>query len=261
MKVGILGRGRLGRSLDVLLRNAGHDVDLRGRGEGPPVGDVVLLAVPDHAIALAAIGLPEGATILHCSGATDLSPVAHQPEHGSLHPLMTFPGLELGLPDLAGVPAAVAGTPVARVQARELALSLGMLPIEVPGDRRLYHAAAVMAGNFATVLLADAAEVLTHAGVERDQAIAMLLPLALRSLVNAVPDPAAALTGPIARGDHDIIEAHRAALTEAKLEDHRALYDALRGRAKELLERTTVDAPSAAPSFAGSDPDTGKTTP
>ncbi len=232
MHVGILGPGRLGRSLEILLARAGHAVHLVGRGEVPR-GDVVLLCVPDTAIREAAAALPLGRPVLHCSGATDLQPLApHQPA-GSLHPLMTFPGPE-ALPDLDGVAAAIAGDTEAKVIARELAMSLGMSPFEVTGDRRLYHAAAVISGNFGTVLLEAATRALVAAGAPRDQAAAILLPLALQSLRNAPPDPAAALTGPVARGDWSVIQAHREALEEAGFTDIVELYDAATEYARKL---------------------------
>ena len=78
---------------------------------------------------------------------------------------MTFPGPEIEVPELKGVAAAVDGDAEAREAAREIAGLLGMRAFEVPGDRRLYHAAAVIAGNYATVLLAEAASVLSAAGV------------------------------------------------------------------------------------------------
>src|SRR5690606_24106560 len=138
--------------------------------------------------------------VLHCSGALPVDILRpHQPA-GSLHPLMTFPGPALGLPALDGVPAAIDGDPEALAFATALVASLGMRPLRVTGDRRLYHAAAVIAGNFATVLLAHASEALAAAGVPADQAGEALLPLALESLRSAASDPAARLTGPVARG-------------------------------------------------------------
>jgi predicted short-subunit dehydrogenase-like oxidoreductase (DUF2520 family) len=228
VQVCLIGPGRLGRSLAPLLRAAGHDVALRGRGELPGPCDVVWLTVPDRALAEVAAWLaPQvGATpVLHASGALDLTPLAALPEHGSLHPLMTFPGPEVGLPDLQGVPAALDGTPAAHAVAAALASSLGLRPLTVRGDRRLYHAAAVLAGNLSTVLLTEAARVLVAAGVPPDEAAADLLPLALASLRNAARRPDAALTGPIARGDLPVLSAHRAALTAAGLTDLVPWYD------------------------------------
>jgi predicted short-subunit dehydrogenase-like oxidoreductase (DUF2520 family) len=211
-----------------LLQAAGHAVSLRGRGEPPPPCDVVWLTVPDRAVAEVAAWLAPvvGATpVLHASGALDLSPLACLPEHGSLHPLMTFPGPEVGLPDLHDVPAALDGTPLARAAAATLAVSLGLRPLDIPGDRRLYHAAAVLAGNLSTVLLTEAARVLVAAGVPSAQAPHALLPLALASLRNAAAYPDAALTGPIARGDAPVLDAHRAALAAAGLADLLPWYD------------------------------------
>jgi predicted short-subunit dehydrogenase-like oxidoreductase (DUF2520 family) len=233
MQIGLLGPGRLGRTLARLLADRGHRVDLRGRGELPS-GEVILLTVPDAALPEAARSIPPGPVVLHCSGAAEVDVLRPHAPAGSLHPLMTFPGPEVAIPDLAGVPAAVAGDPAAQEAARAIARSLGMSPFSVPGDRRLYHAAAVMAGNFATVLLADAAAVLAAAGVDPADAPGLLAPLALQSLRNAAADPAAALTGPAARGDSATIERHRAALREAGLPDALALYDLLTAHATAL---------------------------
>ncbi|MCA9572941.1 MAG: DUF2520 domain-containing protein, partial [Myxococcales bacterium] len=126
--------------------------------------------------------------------------------------------------------------PEALEAARWLAGRLGMRAIEVSGDRRLYHASAVIAGNFATVLLAEAARVLAAAGVPLEDAPGLLAPLALQSLRNAVLDgPAASLTGPVARGDEGTLQGHREALVEAGLADVLALYEPLTAAARRLV--------------------------
>jgi predicted short-subunit dehydrogenase-like oxidoreductase (DUF2520 family) len=241
MYISILGRGRLGTSLAALWRDAGLQVDLLPHDAAlPAAARVVLLAVPDRAIGEVALRLAPQVgdrVVLHASGSLGLEPVAHLPEHGSLHPLMTFPGLAAGLPDLRGVPAAIEGTPAAVALAEELATRLGMLPLRLPGDRRLYHAAAVIAGNFATTLLAVAGRVLAGAGVPPNEAPALLAPLALASLRNAAADPARALTGPIARGDLAILSAHRDALQAAGLVDLLPLYEALVQQTSALAEQ------------------------
>jgi len=236
MKIGIVGPGRLGSSLAHLLSHTTHQVttftrdDLEGRG----ACEVLLLTVPDSEIAAAARASARGPVVLHCSGATPVDVLRPHEPAGSLHPLMTFPGPELGPPDLTGVPAAVAGDPRAVDIATSLATDLGLRPFSVPGDRRLYHAAAVMAGNFATVLLADSATTLAAAGVPEDQAAGLLLPLALASLQNAGKKPVSALTGPAVRGDHGTIARHRQALAEAGLDEIDVIYAALTHRAAEL---------------------------
>jgi predicted short-subunit dehydrogenase-like oxidoreductase (DUF2520 family) len=148
---------------------------------------------------------------------------------------MTFAGPEVGMPALAGVPAAVAGDGPAVAFASQLARQIGMVPFVVNGDRRLYHAAAVMAGNFATALLADAATVLQSAGVPPEKAAGVLLPLALESLRNAAPDPLVALTGPAARNDRDTIAAHQIALEEHGLQEAAEVYGVMTNRIRTLL--------------------------
>jgi predicted short-subunit dehydrogenase-like oxidoreductase (DUF2520 family) len=236
MRVAIIGPGRLGRSLRVLLERAGVEVVLCGRGDPVPEAvDARLLTVPDAALAEVAASLPPGAPLLHCSGAAEVAVLRPHHPAGSLHPLMTFPGPEVALPELDGVPAALAGDPEAVRIGAAIAGALGMAPLHVPGDRRLYHAAAVIAGNFATVLLADAARVLVAAGVPAERAPGVLAPLALRSLRNAAADPARALTGPVARGDRTTLDAHRAALAEAGLDEVLAVYELMVERATALL--------------------------
>lgn len=228
----IVGPGRLGRTLARALETRGVQVRLVGRGEAIPASPLTLLTVPDRAIAEVAARVPAAGVLLHCSGACDLDVLRPHHPAGSLHPLMTFPGDAATLA-LEGAPAAIAGDPEARRSAGALALLLGMRPFEVPGDRRLYHAAAVMAGNFATALLAEAAAVLARAGVPIEDAPALLAPLALASIRNgAALGPAAALTGPVARGDEEVIRAHRAAL--ASDPERLATYDALLAAARRL---------------------------
>ena len=215
MRVALLGMGRLGRSMATLLSRAGHEVRPWKRGEPLPEADVAWLTVSDRAIAEVAAQVPPGPVVLHASGATDLQPLAQHDHHGSLHPLQSFPGPEVSIPPVAGVPAAIAGTPHALDVARRLALDIGFEPFEVPGDRRLYHAAAVMAGNFATTLLDAASQVLSEAGVPPEQAPRLLAPLALASIHQAAERGCAqALTGPYPRGDRDVVAAHLAAISE-----------------------------------------------
>jgi predicted short-subunit dehydrogenase-like oxidoreductase (DUF2520 family) len=194
----------------------------------------VLLAVPDGALAQVAKQWTGPFPVLHCSGALTVDVLRPLSPAGSFHPLMTFPGPEKAIPDLTGVPAVLDGDPAALAFGKSVADALGMHVLDVPGDRRLYHAAAVLSGNFATVLLAHAAQVLEAAGVPRDQAGIALLPLALESLRNAAHDPAGSLTGPIARGDDAVVESHRAALADVGLTDCLELYDNLSTATREL---------------------------
>jgi len=147
---------------------------------------------------------------------------------------MTFPGPEITLPDLTGVPAAVDGDPEAVDAAHRIAAALGMVPFRVPGDRRLYHAAAVLAGA-SGALLGEAARVLAAAGVDPTRAAALLAPLVHASVDNAVRFGTQARTGPASRGDSTTLDAHRAALEEHGFSDIRAIYDAVLARSGSTI--------------------------
>jgi len=238
-KLVIVGPGRLGRSAAQLLSARGVPFTLVGRGEAIPAAPLTWLTVPDSAIEEAALAVPHGQVVLHASGATGVAPLRRHRAAGSLHPLMTFPGPELAMPT-GMIPAAVAGDEDAIDAATALADDLGFTPFTVTGDRALYHASAVLAGNFATVLLGEASRVLATAGVPEEEAPALLAPLALASIRNAAAvGPGAALTGPVARDDEDIIDKHLAALARAP-QGTLETYAALLAAARTLREQAKI---------------------
>ena len=204
----IVGRGRLGRTVLHALRDAGLAVTGVGRGESIPAAGTTWLLVPDRAIADVARTVPTGGVVLHSSGA--LGPEALAPhEHAAvLHPIMSFSGSASPHP----VPATITGSPGAVARARELAHSLGWEPVPFDGDRALYHAACVIAGNFGATVFAEACRALALAGVDAREAPALLGPLARTALENAIRLGPAAMTGPLTRGDRAVVDAHLEAL-------------------------------------------------
>jgi predicted short-subunit dehydrogenase-like oxidoreductase (DUF2520 family) len=238
LRCAVVGAGRLGRAAVVGLREAGIEVDgPLGRGARCPDADVVILAVPDAEIANAAAAIerradgpraevtPRGGTgplVGHCSGATTLEVLAPH-EAFSLHPLMTIPAD--GPSQLAGASAAIAGSsPHARGIAHQLALHLGLTPIDVADeDRAAYHAAASIASNFLVTLEAAAERLATSSGIDRQA----LVPLVRATVENwASLGPERALTGPIARRDHETVSRQRQAI-EQRTPDLLPLFDAL----------------------------------
>ncbi|MBN2801230.1 MAG: DUF2520 domain-containing protein [Deltaproteobacteria bacterium] len=232
MRVAIHGPGRLGRSLAEALRRAGAEVSLTGRGEVPAPAAVTLLTVPDRALAAVSAAIRVEGVLLHCSGALSHEVLRPHNPAGSLHPLMTYPGPEVAPPLFEGVPAAISGDVEARGAAARLADLLGMSPFRAPADRALYHAAAVVAGNLGAALLLEGGDILRAAGIEDGERL--LLPLALASLRNAAHTPSAALTGPAARGDLEVLGAHLRALDEQGLNSARQVYETL---SRRILQR------------------------
>jgi predicted short-subunit dehydrogenase-like oxidoreductase (DUF2520 family) len=90
--------------------------------------------------------------------------------------------------------------------------------------RPLYHAAAVVASNYLPVLLALAARLLVHAGVDEDDAVPALLPLMRGTLDNVAElGIGPALTGPVARGDIETVRLHLRMLPEREARLYRDL--------------------------------------
>lgn len=230
MRVAILGVGRLGGSLVPLLRAAGVDVAPWSRGEPIPAADVHWITTKDDAVATVAALLPADAVVLHAAGTHGPELCGERSERGVLHPLMTFPGAAIALPDLRGVGARVDGTPGAVSFATELAERLGMRPFHVPGDPTAYHAAACLASGHLGALFLDAARVLARAGVPFEDAPALLLPLASETLRRVSASGPVALTGPAARDDRPTEERHARVLGP----EERAIYAALADRIRAL---------------------------
>jgi predicted short-subunit dehydrogenase-like oxidoreductase (DUF2520 family) len=245
----IVGAGRVGSSIAAAAQAAGLAASIGGRADAAETvrdAEVVLLCVPDEAIAEAAATLAAaGVRPLfagHTSGATALDALAPLAAVGaqtfSLHPLQTVPDRET---DFTAAPCAISGSSAeALTLARALATELGMRPFEIAeADRVAYHAAAAIASNFLVALQESAAGLLASTGVE--DARELLAPLVLRTAANWSERGADALTGPIARGDTETVERHRDELRR-RAPELLDLYDALAERARATASGPEGDA-------------------
>ena len=231
--IAIVGAGRVGSLLFRLLHAAGQEVDPpHGRGYDGAGAQVVLLAVPDDAIAVTAAAIRPGPVLGHLSGATGLAALGESRDAFSLHPLMTITGSESSL---AGVPAAVAANSErAAAAATALARSLDVQVFAVAeADRAAYHAGSAMAANFLVTLQWAAARLLRDAGVDPS----VVLPLARAALDNWATLGPAALTGPLARGDEGTVAAHRRAVSE-RTPELLSMYDAMVATTRRMMSDT-----------------------
>ncbi|HEX9054469.1 MAG TPA: DUF2520 domain-containing protein, partial [Gemmatimonadales bacterium] len=123
---------------------------------------------------------------------------------------------------LRGAFAGIEGDPRALAAGRRIAAALGMTVVPLdPAAKPLYHAGAVFSANYATALVGVAERLAQRAGVPAGIAARMYLPLLAGAAQNMLDlGAAAALTGPIRRGDLGTIRAHLAALPA----DVRPLY-------------------------------------
>jgi len=224
----VVGDGQMGRALVAALPGAAGPF---GRGFDGAGFDLILLAVPDSQIAIAAAAVSAGPMVGHCSGALGLDVLAPHEAFG-LHPLMTV--TRAGA-TFEGAGAAVAGsTSTALAFAHALAADLGMRAVEIADDdRAAYHAAASIASNF-LVTLEDAAETLLRTTTADRR---LLVPLVRAAVENwaALGGPQA-LTGPIARGDDATVARQRAAIEE-RTPELLALFDVLCDATRALATR------------------------
>lgn len=265
MKVAIVGAGRVGTCVGVLLTRAGHRV-VAVSGRGPTrdralrflpdarvlapaaaarEGELVFVGMPDDLIAgtvasIAADGaLREGQFVAHGSGALGLDALTPAREVGArrlgIHPLQAIPDVGHGLERIPGCAIAVAADDDEGYRVAErIADDLGGDPFRLDETLRpLYHAAAVLASNDLVVLTATAGELFAAAGVP-DPARAM------RALQGATLDniddlgPAQALTGPAVRGDAGTVARNLEALG-ARAPHTVAAYVALTRLALDLV--------------------------
>jgi len=234
-RIALLGMGKLGQSLNLMLNKVGYSTKEWKRGEDIPSDcQIYWVTTNDANIGNVANLIAKGPLVIHSSGSLGLECLAPHHNVGSLHPLQSFPGPSIALPNLKGVYASIDGSPSIKSTLSDIAKELGMTPVEVSGDRATYHAAAVIAGNFATTLLYEATNVLKQAGVSGDLAPKMLAPLMIASINQATSGKIAdALTGPIPRRDKRTLSKHIDTLSSQNIDTR--LYRLLAQRSVDML--------------------------
>jgi predicted short-subunit dehydrogenase-like oxidoreductase (DUF2520 family) len=215
----VIGAGRVGSAIAARLRERGLALDA-------PEPELVLLCVPDRAIAEVAAAVEPGPWVGHVSGATPLAALTPHERRFGMHPLQTFTR-ERGPEQLDGAFAAVtADSDEGLDVGLWLARTLGLQPFALADDRRAaYHAGAAVASNYLVTLRRAAGSLLEAAGAPP----AALDPLMRRTIENGFE-----LTGPIARGDWATVDAHLEAI-RAERPELEPMYLALAEATKELL--------------------------
>jgi predicted short-subunit dehydrogenase-like oxidoreductase (DUF2520 family) len=207
---------------------------------------VILIAVPDRAIPDVVKRISPIAdeirqhVILHTSGALGsgiLGPLRQAGAAvGSFHPLQTFSGVRT--PRLEGRVFAVEGDSRAVRVSRAVARALGGQVVLLRASAKpAYHAAASLSAGMVLSLVEAAIQIFASLGMKRREAVGALLPLTRQVLENQeILGPRAAWTGPLARGDYDVVVTHEQAL-RAYPEEYLAAYRALNRLAARVLAR------------------------
>jgi predicted short-subunit dehydrogenase-like oxidoreductase (DUF2520 family) len=230
----ILGDGRLARHMRHYLTLLGHnasgwarngqssfntnrhpDTETRLRRAIAPASHVLLL-VTDDAIAPLVRKYPElhGKTLVHCAGALS------QPGIVGAHPLMTFSHDLYSLEQYQRIPFLVE----AGHEFSELFPGLSNPHHTVSVEQKsLYHALCVVAGNFPQLLWQAVSDRFEG---QLDLPAEVMHDYLRQSLENFLVNPVQALTGPLARGDHNTIARNLGALAGDPLQAvYRAMAD------------------------------------
>ncbi len=257
-RCGVVGPGRLGKTLAVALHAQGCLLWLKGRSpthaswaqaqqlpyttswDGLPPVEIVWLTVPDRELlhaateCFAALGDHlRGCSVVHCAGslgADILRPIAPEAiELGAAHPFQTFP-LPPN-PDRFRCIGWLVESPWAQTRHRLTSLirALGGIPVVFPTvaaqRRAFYHAAAILASNVMVALLQTATELIRTADMPDELFLRPLVESTVRNVfatLGILP-----LTGPITRGDWETLQRHLHSLPPELAETYRLFLLAL----------------------------------
>jgi len=261
----LVGAGHVGRVLgrlfaasgaftlqDVLTRSpASAQAAVAFIGTGHACADVAqlrpaqawLLAVNDDQIEPVAAQLAQahdltGAVVFHCSGAK--ASAALQAAHAggalvaSVHPIRSFADPQQVARAFAGTFCGVEGDAAALALLGPAFEAIGARLVPIDGAAKtVYHAAAVFASNYLTTVLDAALRAYQAAGIPEAVARELAQPLAAETLANVFRlGPAAALSGPVARGDLATVARQEQALLD---------WDEATGRLYGALVPLTTD--------------------
>ena len=239
-RIAIVGPGRLGSALAQELRRSGYRItEIASRNsiasrrkaralakkvhavaaiDNPRLdADLIWFCVPDREIAKAARQMAQvadwkGKIAFHSSGALASEELSVLRRRGaavaSVHPLMTF--VSGSIPSLHGIPLALEGDAKAIRAAREIARDLGAEPFPISKSKKsAYHAWGGFTSPLLIALLVTGERVAHAAGLSPADARKKMLPIVQQTLANyAKLGPAGAFSGPLVRGDAQVVRKH-----------------------------------------------------
>jgi len=240
-RIAIVGPGRLGTALTLELRQAGYTISeivfrnseasgkkarnlarkvrahVATRDNARLNADLVWFCVPDREIALASRQFAsvvdwKKKIAFHSSGALLSDELIALRRRGaavaSVHPLMTF--VHGSMPSLSGVPFAVEGDVKGVKAAGNIVRNLGGEPFTIRKQHKAaYHAWGSFASPLLVATLVTAEHLARAAGLSSADARKKMLPIVRQTIANyEALGPAGAFSGPLVRGDAEIVRKH-----------------------------------------------------
>jgi predicted short-subunit dehydrogenase-like oxidoreductase (DUF2520 family) len=265
-RIAIVGAGRLGRALAQELNRAEYTISEIVSGSSAASkrkagdlarkvkahastsdrarldADLVWFCVPDREIAsssrqLASVVDWRKKIAFHSSGALASDELKSLRQGGaavaSVHPLMTF--VTGSMPSLIGVPFAMEGDAAAVRSARQIVRALGGEAFTIRKQyKAAYHAWGAFASPLLVAMLVTAEQLARQAGLSAVGARKKMLPIVRQTIANyGALGAAGAFSGPIVRGDAEIVRKHLQVLR--KLPEATDVYLALARAALRYL--------------------------
>lgn len=150
--------------------------------------------------------------IFHFSGSKSSTQLKKAKPFGalcaSLHPVKSFANPSDAIKNFAGTYCGIEGDAFACDVLSKLIEAIDGNTFHVKSDKKLtYHAASIFACNYLVTLQELSIKALEHSGVDRELAMKILEPIIMETSNNIFTlGTANSLTGPIARGDHQLVE-------------------------------------------------------
>lgn len=269
-RLNIVGCGRLGQAISTLFMSAGVVDELhvcnrshasadhavraigvgvahRSIGEMPPsalwlisCGDEAIEAVAQRIASEGA--LLQDAIVFHCSGFLGSAVLESTRRAGarvaSVHPVRSFADREMAVRNFPGTFCGIEGDPAAQEILTEIFTTIGgrVFPLSSEG-KVLCHAGHVFASNYVVSLLECAHRLYRAAGIPEEVSWCLMEPLVRSAVDNTVRlGPARALTGPIARGEAEVVARQAVAVSQES---------AVSGELYRMLGRVAVEVAGA----------------
>jgi predicted short-subunit dehydrogenase-like oxidoreductase (DUF2520 family) len=270
MKIGFIGAGKVGTAIAHVLKNKGFEIVAISDAAGekafsrarPYLGDsikytsnnmdvvgmsdVIAITTQDYAIREVAKQVYDKSERLDCklffhtSGAHPSSVLKPLDEKGavigSLHPLQSFPDIDIAIHVLPKTYVFIEGDMDALGTLEALGKGIGYDAIPIEGNNKVYyHLCAVFVCNLLCALLYSSEKIMKKIDIP----LGPFFPIINATLNNIQSNgPLMSLTGPIDRGDKGTIQDHIQAMGDMNL--HRRIYKALSLAALDMVKERGI---------------------